>query len=187
MIYPIYAYGHPILRKVAEPIGSDYPNLKEVIANMYETMQASSGVGLAAPQVGLSIRLLVIDADPFKDEDPSLEGFRKTFINIKIEEETGEKWVFNEGCLSVPNIREDVARHPVIKVTYLDEDFNPHEEVFKGLIARIIQHEYDHLQGVLFVDRVSSLRKTLLKRKLNEITRGIAKVSYKMKFPSLKK
>jgi peptide deformylase len=186
MILPIVAYGDPILKKEAEEIDEDYPGLKELIDNMYETMYNAEGVGLAAPQIGKSIRIFVIDASPFADEDPSLEGLKMTFINPIIIEEEGEKWSFNEGCLSIPGIRENVDRQPGILIEYLDENFNLIEERFDGLAARIIQHEYDHIEGVLFTDHVNPLKRRLLKTKLNNISKGNVKVAYRMKFPNLK-
>lgn len=186
MILPIVAYGDPILKKEAEEIDEAYPGLKELLFNMYETMYNAEGVGLAAPQIGKSIRIFIIDASPFADEDPSLEGFKKTFINPIILEEEGEKWSFNEGCLSIPGIRENVDREPSILIEYLNEDFKLVEERFDGLAARIIQHEYDHIEGVLFTDHVNPLKRRLLKTKLNNISKGNVKVSYRMKFPNLK-
>ena len=183
MILPIVAYGHPTLRKVAQEIERDYPGLDELITNMFETMHASEGVGLAAPQVNEPIRLFVIDASPFGDEKPELQGFSKVFINPFIIEESGEPWIFNEGCLSVPDIREDVMRKPVIRIRYFDRNWESHVEVFEGIPARIIQHEYDHLQGTIFVDRVNALRKVLLRKKLNDISDGNIEVAYKMIFP----
>ena len=194
MKLPIVAYGDPVLRKVADPIEADYPELKTLIQNMYETMYAASGVGLAAPQVGLPIRLFIIDTSPFaEDEDFSpeeqeqLKGFKKVFINAEVVEETGTKWVFNEGCLSIPEIREDVSRKDTITLSYVDENFKPHSETFDGLLARVIQHEYDHIEGVLFTDHLSSLKRRLLKGRLSNITKGNIDVDYKMKFPTLKK
>ena len=187
MIMPILAYGHPNLRKIAQDIEKDYPGLDKLMDDMYETMYASSGVGLAAPQVNKSIRLFIIDASPYADERPELEGFKKVFFNAQIVEEVGEEWAFNEGCLSVPKINEDVSRKPSIKIQYFDENWEYCEDEYDGLIARIIQHEYDHLEGVLFVDRVSAIRKTMLRGKLNDITKGNVKVDYRMLFPALKK
>ncbi len=180
MKYPIYVYGTPVLRKKAKEIGWDYPGLKELITDMFETMKISDGVGLAAPQIGLSIRLIVIDASEMEEDDPALKDFRKVFINPVIIEESGEKWSFNEGCLSVPNIREDVERHSVVHVRYQDEYFKWHEEIYDGVKARIFQHEYDHLEGVLFVDRISPLRKRLLNNRLKAITKGDVSTSYKI-------
>lgn len=187
MKLPIVAYGHPVLRKVGENISADYPNLNQLIADMFETMYAANGVGLAAPQIGLAIKLFVIDASPFAEDEPSLKDFKKVFINPKIEEETGEKWDFNEGCLSIPNIREDVSRHPKITITYFDEQWVEKTEIFDGLAARIIQHEYDHVIGKLFTDKINPLRKALLKGKLTDIANGLVKSDYKMKFANNKK
>lgn len=194
MILPIIAYGDAVLKKKAADIPKDYPNLQQVIANMFDTMHNAKGVGLAAPQVGLSIRLFVVDASPYaedKDEDDDAEdkkekkelmNFKKVFINAQIIEEDGTKWKFNEGCLSIPSIREDVERKPNLRIKYVDENFVPHEEEYDGVRARIIQHEYDHIDGILFVDRINPLRKSLLKRKLADISKGLVEVSYKMKF-----
>lgn len=187
MILPIVAYGHSILRKVAQDIDKDYPGLKELIADMFQTMYASQGVGLAAPQINRSIRLIVIDADIYAEDYPDAKGFKKVFINPHILELSGDLWTFNEGCLSVPEIREDIERETFVKISYLDEHFVAHEETYSGVLSRIIQHEYDHLEGVLFVDRVSSLRKMLLKRKLTDISKGNVKPSYKMIYPLQKK
>lgn len=194
MVLPIIAYGDPVLRKKAKDIPSNYPKLKELVDNMFETMYKASGVGLAGPQVGLPLRIFVIDAIPFsEDEDLSieekrqLENFKKVFINAKINEEVGEEWAFNEGCLSIPDIREDVNRKPKITITYLDEKFNSHTETYDGLAARIIQHEYDHIEGVLFTDKLSSLKKRLLKSRLEKISKGKVNVDYKMRFPQVKK
>ncbi len=193
MITPIYGYGEPVLRKVGEEITPDYPNLKEVIANMYDTMYNAYGVGLAAPQVGLAIRLFVVDTEPFSDNDELskeeqqlLKGFKKTFINAKMLKEEGEEWSFNEGCLSIPDVREDVFRKEKITIEYFDEDFNKKTEVYDGLIARVIQHEYDHIEGVLFTDRISTLKKTLIKKKLQNIMDGKAFPDYRMKFANKK-
>ncbi|MFK7000119.1 peptide deformylase [Flavobacterium oreochromis] len=193
MIYPIVGYGDPVLRKVGENISEDYPNLKEVIANMYETMYKAHGVGLAAPQVGLAIRLFIVDTEPFsdtenlsKEEATQLKGFKKTFINAKILKEEGEEWAFNEGCLSIPDVREDVYRHEQITVEYFDENFQKKTEVYDGLIARVIQHEYDHIEGVLFTDKISTLKKTLIKKKLQNIMEGKARPDYRMRFAKMK-
>jgi peptide deformylase len=183
MILPIVAYGHPTLKKIAEEIGPDYPGLDELIENMFETMYASEGVGLAAPQVNKSIRLFIVDATPYSDDYPEAVDFKKVFINPYIVEETGEEWSFNEGCLSVPKIREDILRKPIIKLEYQDRDFNLIEEEYDGVMARIIQHEYDHIEGTIFVDKVNPLRKVLLKRKLHDISSGNIDVNYRMIFP----
>jgi peptide deformylase len=194
MILPIVAYGDPVLKKRASEISNDTPKLEQTIANMYESMYGAHGVGLAAPQVGLSIRLFLVDTSPFADdeeysveEQEKLKGFKRTFINAKIIEEIGEEWSFNEGCLSIPNVREEVLRKPVIKVEYQDENFKNHTETFDGLIARVIQHEYDHIEGVLFTDKVSSLKKRLLKGKLSNISKGKTSVDYRMRFPNMSK
>ena len=186
-VLPITAYGHPILRKVAEEIDKDYPGLETLIEDMFETMYATSGVGLAAPQINKSIRLLVLDASPFADETPEAEGFIRALINPKIIEESGEEWTFNEGCLSIPEIREDVVRKPIIRIQYYDENWVFHDETFTSVMARIIQHEYDHLEGILFVDRIHSMRKMLIKRKLIDISKGNIDAKYKMIFPTVKK
>ncbi|MGY8924411.1 MAG: peptide deformylase [Flavobacteriales bacterium] len=194
MILPIVAYGDPILKKRASEISKPTPKLDETILNMYESMYGAHGVGLAAPQVGLSIRLFLVDTSPFADdeeysveEQEKLKDFKRTFINAKIIEETGVEWSFNEGCLSIPNVREEVLRKPVIKVEYLDENFNTHTETFDGLIARVIQHEYDHIEGILFTDKVSTLKKRLLKGKLSNISKGKTSVDYRMRFPNMSK
>jgi peptide deformylase len=188
MILPIIAYGDPILKKKTLEIGKNYPNLKELIENMFETMYAAPGVGLAAPQVGLSIRLFVVDAAGYADEEhPELNDIKKVFINAHIIEEEGEEWLFNEGCLSFPKLREDVLRKPKFRIQYVDENFVGHDEWYEGIAARIIQHEYDHTDGILFIDRLSSLKKQLIKGKLNDIITGNVEVSYKIKFAKKKK
>lgn len=195
MILPIVAYGDPILKREAEEIDSNYEGLNELIENMFESMYEASGVGLAAPQIGKSIRLFIVDGSPFAedaedDPDPranGLKGFKKVFINPIIEEESGEEWVFNEGCLSIPDIREEVYRKERILITYYDENWKLHEESYGGYAARIIQHEYDHVEGVLFTDRISPLKKRLLTKRLTNISKGIVKVTYRMKFPQRKK
>jgi len=187
MVLPITAYGHPVLRRVAEDIDQNYPNLQQLIDNMFETMYTTSGVGLAAPQVNLPIRLIVMDATPYAAEDPQAMDFKRVLINPEIIEEHGDDWEFNEGCLSIPDIREDVVRKQNIRIQYYDEHWKFHDEKYNSVMARIIQHEYDHLEGVLFVDRISSIRKMLLKRKLADISRGEIDVDYKMIFPLKKK
>ena len=189
MILPIVGYGDPVLRKVADFISSDYSNLKETLANMYDTMYNASGVGLAAPQVGLTIRIFVVDTSAFGDDDElateeqlKLKNFKRTFINAKMIKEEGEIWGFNEGCLSIPDVREDVFRNERITLEYCDEDFVVKTEVFDGLIARVIQHEYDHIEGILFTDLISSLKKQLIKKKLQNIMDGKARPDYRMKF-----
>ena len=193
MIIPIYGYGEAVLRKIGEEITPDYPNLTSIIANMYDTMYNAYGVGLAAPQVGLAIRLFVIDTEPFSDSDDlskeeqqQLKGFKKTFINAKIIKEDGELWGFNEGCLSIPDVREEVFRNERITLEYCDENFNKITEVFDGLIARVIQHEYDHIEGILFTDHLTILKKTLIKKKLQNIMEGKSFPDYRMKFANKK-
>jgi len=194
MILPIVAYGDTVLRKKAKTIAKDHPELKQLVANMWETMYNASGVGLAAPQVGLPIRLFVIDTTPFADdeelteeEQKALNGFKKVFINAQIEEETGTDWAFNEGCLSIPDIREDVNRKDTITITYQNEAFERFTETYTGLVARVVQHEYDHIEGILFTDKLSSLKKRLLKNRLQKISKGKISVDYKMRFPDAKK
>jgi peptide deformylase len=191
MILPIVAYGDPVLKKLAEDIDKDYPHLEDLIDDMFETMYAAQGVGLAAPQIGLSIRLFIVDASPFgeDEEDPEaqkVKDFKEVFINAEIIEEKGEEWVFQEGCLSIPAIREDVVREDTIKIGYYNRDWEYQERVFDGYAARIIQHEYDHIDGILFTDHLNPLKKRLLKRKLTDISKGLVDVNYKMKFPLLK-
>lgn len=181
MILPIVLYGDPVLKKKTELVKADHPGLNELVENMFETMHLADGVGLAGPQVGFSLALFVIDASPFADDYPEAKDFKRVFINPEILSEEGEEWLFNEGCLSFPALREDVMRKPVVYLRYQDEQFNKHEEKFDGIIARIIQHEYDHLKGVVFVDRISYLKKTLIKNKLVEIIKGNVKASYKFK------
>jgi peptide deformylase len=195
MIIPIRAYGDPVLKREAEEIDKDYPELQKFIADMFETMYNANGVGLAAPQVGVSIRVFIIDTTPFterdEDEEPmdkeefdQLSGLKKVFINPIIVEEDGDKWPFSEGCLSIPGINEDVIRKRNLIVEYYDENFNLVEEAYTGKAARVIQHEYDHIDGILFTDRLNPLRKQILKKRLNEISRGITNARYKMKFPN---
>lgn len=187
MILPIVAYGDPVLKREGEDISADYPDLKGLIENMFETMYAAHGVGLAAPQVGKSIRLFIVDASAFVEEGDeeyeALKDFKRTFINPEILEESGEEWGFEEGCLSIPDIREDVLRQPDITMRYLDENFVEHTETFTGLAARVIQHEYDHIEGVLFIDHLSPLRRRMLKGRLTSISKGKISVDYRMKFP----
>lgn len=195
MILPIVAYGDPVLKKEAEEIDKDYPNLSALIDNMFETMYEANGVGLAAPQIGKSIRLFIVDASPFANDDDEeedekaigLENFKKVFINPIIEEETGEEWAFQEGCLSIPGIREDVYRQEKIVISYYDENFKFHEEEFTGYAARVVQHEYDHIEGILFTDHLAPLKKRLLTKKLKNISKGDITIDYKMKFPLAKK
>ena len=189
MILPIVAYGTPVLKKKGKDITPEYPAFEQLLENMWETMYEANGVGLAAPQVGIAIRLFIVDASPFADDDElteeeqkQLTGFKKVFINPQIEE-SGEEWAFNEGCLSIPDIREDVYRQEEIHIRYWDENFKEHTEQYTGLAARVIQHEYDHIEGVLFTDKLSPLKKRLIKGKLNNIAKGNIDVDYKMRFP----
>jgi len=191
-VFPIEAYGSKVLRTMGKDIDKDYPNLEELIENMFETMYNASGVGLAAPQIGLPIRLFIIDASPFAEPDDDgnvdemakgLENFKKVFINAEIINEEGEEWGFEEGCLSIPKIREEVFREEKIRMTYYDENWNFHDEEFDGFAARIIQHEYDHIDGVLFTDHLKPLRKRLIQRKLKDISMGKVDIGYRMKFP----
>jgi peptide deformylase len=202
MILPIVVYGDPVLRKVAEDIDKDYPNLDQLIKDMFETMYGASGVGLAAPQVGKAIRLFVIDTEPFvNDEDDEdydeneftpeerkqLKAFKKVFINARILNEEGEPWKFREGCLSIPKIREEVLRKDTITIEYYDEKFKQHTETYDGLIARVIQHEYDHIQGVLFTDKISPFIRKLISGKLSDISKGKVSADYKIKVYTPKK
>jgi len=194
MILPIIAYGDPVLRKVGVDIDKDYPELDALIENMRETMVNASGVGLAAPQIGKAIRLFIINATPFsededleKEEREFLSQFNKVFINAKIIKEEGNDWVFNEGCLSIPDIREDVFRQEKVTIEYLDEKFEKHTDVIEGIAARIVQHEYDHIEGILFTDLISTLKKRLIKKKLENISKGKVNPDYRMKFPLLKR
>lgn len=182
MIKSVFTFGNLVLRKKSVEISKDYPNLQMLIDDMFETMYKAEGVGLAAPQIGENIRLFVIDASPMAEDDPSLVDFKKVFINPVIIEERGEEWVFNEGCLSLPSIREDVKRKSEVLLKYYNENFELKEELFTGIGARVIQHEYDHLEGILFVDRISALKKRLLKNKLGNIEKGKVDVNYKVKF-----
>lgn len=189
MILPIVAYGDPVLRKKCSDIDMQYPNLQELIKNMFDTMYSSNGVGLAAPQIGLGIRLFVIDPSAFADdEDLSeaekniLRNAKKVFINAEIIEENGDLWKYNEGCLSIPKIHEDVTRHENITIRYQDENGQQHTETFNGLLARVIQHEYDHIEGILFIDKLSAFKKKIIASKLNNIAKGNVKVKYRMRF-----
>jgi peptide deformylase len=197
MVLPIIAYGDPVLRKTGEKITKEYEGLQDLIKNMFDTMHNALGVGLAAPQVGKAVRLFVVETKPFaeRDEDDEdeeftpeerkqLEQFRRVFINAQIVEEDGKEWAFNEGCLSIPKIREDVMHKPKIRIKYVDENFKSHDETFEGLIARVIQHEYDHIEGKLFTDRINPLRRRLLQGKLNDISKGKVQIAYKMRFPN---
>lgn len=193
MELPIVAYGDAVLRKKAEEISEDYPELQKLIEDMFETMYAANGVGLAAPQIGLPIRLFIVDAAPFAEDDDGEEGeeaaadFKRVFINPIIFDEEGEEWGFEEGCLSIPGIREEVKRKSALKIEYYDENWDLYEEELDGILARIVQHEYDHIEGILFTDKISPLRRTLLQGKLNDISKGKVDVAYKMRFPKAKR
>jgi len=193
MILPIVAYGHPVLRQVAEDIDADYPQLDKLIEDMWETMYASSGVGLAAPQINRSVRLFVVDSTQIfdnLDEDeagiyPDEPGFKAVFINAHIVELDGKRWAYNEGCLSIPKVREDVSREERVTLEYMDESFMKHTRTFHGITARVILHEYDHIEGKLFIDHISLLKKKLIKKKLDDISKGKVKVDYRMMFPKI--
>lgn len=194
MILPVVAYGDPVLKKKAKKITPDYPKFTELLDNMYETMYGASGVGLAAPQIGLPIRLFLVDTSPFSEDESyteeereELAGFKKTFVNAHILKEEGEEWAFSEGCLSIPGINEDVLRPPSVTIKYQDENFKEHTATYTGLIARVIQHEYDHIEGVLFTDKLSSLKKRLIKGKLTNISKGKCNAEYRMRFPAISK
>lgn len=194
MVLPIVAYGDPVLRKVAKEISKEYLiENSALLVNMFETMYNAHGVGLAAPQIGLDIRVFIIDTAPFaEDEDApepvrdQLRDFKRVFINAKILKEEGEDWSFNEGCLSIPDVRENVTRQRIITIEYYDENLTKHTETYDGLIARVIQHEYDHIEGVLFTDKISVLKRKLISKRLSNIMKGKIKVDYKMKFPKIK-
>jgi peptide deformylase len=179
MIYPIVVYGHPVLRKVAEEIDRDYPGLDQLVSDLFETMYYSEGLGLAAPQIGKSVRIFVIDGEPAAEDEPSLADFKKVFINAHIIEKSGELMPMTEGCLSIPNLREEVLREARIRLTYYDENWEFHDEIHEGYKARIIQHEYDHLDGVMFTDKVNPLRRRLLKGKLTAISKGKFEAEYR--------
>jgi len=191
MVFPIVAYGHPVLRKVAGDIGPDYPGLAKLVEDMWETMYASSGVGLAAPQINKDIRLFVVDTmqmfsgmkEAERNDYPDSPGIKGVFINAHVMELNGDEWLYNEGCLSIPKIREDISRHRVVALEYQDENFQSHQKIFQGLTARVILHEYDHLEGKLFIDHVSPLKRKLMRGKLSDISKGKIKVNYKMLFP----
>lgn len=179
MILPITIYGHPVLRKVAKDIDKDYPDLEKFMADMWQSMYFSDGVGLAAPQVGRSIRMFVLDCSSFEEDEPDLKDFKKIFINAHITERNGEEWSMSEGCLSIPKLNEDVMRPETIRIEYYDENWEFHDEEYSGFAARVIQHEYDHLEGILFTDHCSPLRKRLLKSKLTAISKGKFDVKYR--------
>lgn len=183
MILPIVAYGDAVLKKKGQEISKDYPDLVKLIQDMEETMEHASGVGLAAPQIGRDIRLFIIDSTLMIEEEDEEEGIREVFINAQILEESGKEWNFEEGCLSIPNIREDVSRKDTIKIKYFDASFKEHTKIFSGLTARVIQHEYDHIEGILFIDHLKPLKRKLLQKRLRNISEGNIKVSYRMRFP----
>lgn len=194
MILPILAYGDPILRKMGKEIPKEYPKLEALLENMFETMYAAKGIGLAAPQIGLPIRLFIVDATPFEDDEEYTEEerkffstFRQVFINAKMIDETGNEWAFNEGCLSIPDIREDVFRNGDITIEFYDENFKKYTKNYNGIVARIIQHEYDHIEGVMFTDKLSPLKKRIIKGKLANISKGKIDIDYRMRFPNVKK
>ena len=182
MILPIYAYGQPVLKKKGEEITKDYPALEELIANMWETMYNAKGIGIAAPQIGRSIRLFVVDSTQMEEEDQPFKGIKKVFINAEKVEETGPVSEYEEGCLSIPDVRGDVNRPYQLTIRYLDENFEEHIETFVDLNARVVQHEYDHIEGVLFTELLKPLKKRLVRRKLDKIKKGKVKLEYRMKF-----
>lgn len=183
MILPVYIYGSPVLRKVAREVEKDEEGLDDFIQNLWETMYHSDGIGLASPQVGKSIRIFVIDGTPMEEDDPSVKDFKQTFINPTIVERDGDDKIFEEGCLSIPEIREQIVRPEKVRIQYYDREFNFHDEEYDGIAARIIQHEYDHLEGILFTDRTAPLKKRMLRGKLNAIAKGKFQVKYKVKVP----
>ncbi len=194
MILPVVAYGDAVLKKKAKNITPEYPNFSDLLENMWETMYGAHGVGLAAPQIGLPVRIFLVDTTPFADdetyseeEQQKLASFKKVFINAEILEEEGEEWAFSEGCLSIPGINEDVFRKPTVTIKYQDENFKEYTETYDGLIARVIQHEYDHIEGILFTDKLSSLKKRLIKGKLANISKGKCSADYRMRFPAMSK
>lgn len=182
MILPIYAIGNPVLKKEAQDIESEYPDLQELIANMKETMYNANGIGLAAPQIGLSIRLFIIDTVQLMEEGEESEGLNQVFINAQKIEEGGDEWVYEEGCLSIPEVRGDINRPSQLRIQYLDENFEAHEKVFTGLNARVIQHEYDHIDGILFTEMLKPIKRRLMKRRIDKIKKGEINPEYKMRF-----
>ncbi|HSV87559.1 MAG TPA: peptide deformylase [Bacteroidales bacterium] len=187
MILPIAAFGDPVLKTKAIPVEKNSEGLETLLADMWETMYNAGGVGLAAPQIGKSIRIFVIDASPFAEDEAALKDFKKVFINAVITKQWGEEWVFNEGCLSFPDLREDIYRKPNLRISYLDEHFNHHEEEFGGMAARIIQHEYDHIEGIVMTDRINPLKRTLIRNRLMRISKGEVDAGYPMKYPLKKR
>jgi peptide deformylase len=183
MIYPIVLYGDPILKRRGEDVTPDSVDVKQLSEDMFETMYQANGIGLAAPQIGLGIRMFVVDSSPI-DEEEGREGFKRVFINPEVIESSGDTWNFEEGCLSIPGVRADVQRPPVVTIRYQDEHWQEHEETLDGMAARIVLHEYDHVEGVLFTDHINGLKRRLLKGKLNSISKGQAKADYKVKIPA---
>ncbi|MBK7407708.1 MAG: peptide deformylase [Saprospirales bacterium] len=186
MILPIYAYGQPVLKKKGAEVGPDYPELEELIENMWETMYNAHGVGLAAPQIGRSIRLFIVDTIQLSKEEKEEEGIKQVFLNAQMLEEGGDPWPYEEGCLSIPDIRGDVERLPRVRIRYMDTQFEVHEAVFTGIEARVIQHEYDHIEGRLFVERLKPIKRRLIQRKLDSIKKGQVEVEYRMKFAAIR-
>jgi peptide deformylase len=185
MILPVFAFGQPVLKKKAINITSEFEDLQTLIENMWETMYAANGVGIAAPQIGLAIRLFVIDTIQIMDDEKKSEGIKKVFINAQVIEETGDLWSYEEGCLSIPDIRADVERPQKVRIQYFDDNFKKHDEIYEGINARVIQHEYDHIEGILFVEKLKPLKKKLVQRKLNDIKAGKVNADYKIKFARL--
>lgn len=183
MILPIFAYGQPVLKKKATPIDKDYEGLSDLIQDMWDTMYHAEGVGLAAPQIGQSIRLFIVDTQQVMEEGEEEKGIKKAFINAEIVEEDGNLWTYEEGCLSIPNIRGDVERLETLTINYMDEEFNEHTDTFTGISARVVQHEYDHIEGKLFTEKLKPLKRKLIKRKLEAIRKGNVKADYRLKFP----
>ena len=186
MILPIYAYGHAVLKRRAEAIAPDYPDLEKLLADMWATMYNAEGIGLAAPQIGKSIRIFLVDTEQFAKEDSEEKGLKMAFINAEKIEEGGEEWAYEEGCLSIPNVSGDVDRPSQIRLKWVDENFQEHEQTFTGMDARVIQHEYDHIEGILFTEYLKPIKRRLVKRKLDNIKKGKTKAAYKMRFPKLK-
>ncbi|MEZ4909576.1 MAG: peptide deformylase [Saprospiraceae bacterium] len=185
MILPVYAFGHPVLKRKGVDISPDFENLDQIIQNMWETMYQAKGVGLAAPQIGLGIRLFIVDTIQIMEEGRQQEGIKKVFINAKVQSEFGDPWTYEEGCLSIPNIRGDVERLSKVRIQYLDEQFNPKDEIYEGINARVIQHEYDHIEGRLFVELLGPVKKKMIQRKLSDIKQGKVTADYKIKFPRI--
>lgn len=182
MILSIYGYGHPVLKKVATAIDKDYPELETLLANMWETMYNASGIGIAAPQIGLPIRIFLVDSTVAEEDESEFKGIKKAFINAQIIEENGKEEPMEEGCLSIPDVRGDVSRPPIVRIKYVDENFVEHDEIYTGMNARVIQHEYDHIEGVLFTEKLKPLKRRLIKRKLESIKKGKVRAEYRMKF-----